>query len=257
MRIRPATEADYDAFTILFRELAVPDPVPSHTRWAAELAPQAWIAEAEEPVGYCIVNRLDHSGYVRHLVSAAGARRTGVGLALMQHVGAWLSAGGATEWRLNVKPENAPARRLYESLGMRLAWPATTLWVPRDVWAALPSDGSVASPVVDFAEAETRFALPAGQLRHAANDRVLLGARRDHLAGLAVFSPSFPGAFPFRAEDVAAARALADGIHHTFDGPGFHVTLEDDAGLEAALLAAGAELRLRTLHYVGALPPRR
>src|SRR5687767_15556506 len=118
---RAARDDDYEAFTVLMRELGVDDPTPPFERWRSDLMPTTPVAERDgRVVGYIDWYTLDTDGYVRNLVTAPDARNTGVGAALMRAAAAELRARGVALWHLNVKVGNAPAIHLYEKLGLRI-----------------------------------------------------------------------------------------------------------------------------------------
>ena len=138
---RPARPDDYPVFTRLSPELQVDDPIPSAEHWTAEIAPTTLIAErGGRPVGYGFFQVLHGIGYVRNVVSAPEARRSGVGRALMSAMAAHFRSRGATAWCLNVKPTNLPAVTLYESLGMKLMHASAALRIQWDKLDELPPD---------------------------------------------------------------------------------------------------------------------
>jgi ribosomal protein S18 acetylase RimI-like enzyme len=82
--VRRAAAEDYAAFERLFPELMVDDPVPSLHTWASVLCPSTLIAaRAGKVLGYCYVQEYFDTGYVRNIVVAPAARRSGVGSSLM------------------------------------------------------------------------------------------------------------------------------------------------------------------------------
>lgn len=140
MLLRPARADDYPAFLRLLPELGVDDPVPPPDRWADDFVPRTIIAERDGAVlGYCAVQHLGTDGYVRHLVVGPEARRSGVGRALMEAAAARFRAAGLVTWRLNVKPGNVAARRLYEAVGMRMQYESVALRLTWAVADALPA----------------------------------------------------------------------------------------------------------------------
>jgi hypothetical protein len=128
--------------------------------------------------------------------------------------------------------------------------------------AALPETGVVVHevPRVRDAEIERLFALPRGQLAAArGTTRLILiasvaSAPMGACAGLAVFSPASPGAFPFRALERGAVRALLEAMRpHVPDQPHVDLVIDDDEPLVSRLVAVGAEVRAEFLHLGGAL----
>jgi GNAT superfamily N-acetyltransferase len=258
--IRRAAAADYDAFTRLFPELGIDDPLPTASIWTAAFVPYTSVAiDRGEVVGYCYAQEYDDTGYVRHLVVAPSARRQGFGRALMQATAERLRAAGKTGWRLNVGATNAAAHGLYGALGLRRLYGSTAVRVPWGCLAALPEARAVVRdlPAARDAEIERLFALPRGQLGPArAMRRLILGALADDGAcvGLAVFSRAFPGAFPFRILDPGATKPLLEAMRpHVEAVPYVNLVIDDDAPLVRLLKAAGAETRGEFSHFGGAL----
>jgi ribosomal protein S18 acetylase RimI-like enzyme len=262
--VRLATADDYGAFTRLFPELGVDELLPTSAVWSTAFVPYTRVAQSlidgPEILGYCYAQEYDDTGYVRHLVVAPGARRRGVGRALMLATGRHLRAAGKTGWRLNVGASNAAAHALYARLGMRTLYASTAVRVP---WTSLPALPEARAQVRELppardAEIERLFALPRGQLTAArGTKRLILGALAEAgaCAGLAVFSPAFPGAFPFRALDQAAARPLLEAMRPHVEAlcPYVNLVIDDDEPLARLLTAAGAEVRASFLHLGGAL----
>ncbi|MEO7736420.1 MAG: GNAT family N-acetyltransferase [Kofleriaceae bacterium] len=264
--IRRASASDYDAYAAMFRELKVEDPIPSAARFTGELVGNILIYErAGAPIGYVLFDRLAGNGYVRNLVVARDARGGGVGAALMAAAAAGLRARGADDqWHLNVKLDNTAAIRLYERLGMRVEHASTAL---RLAWARvdqLPADAAsirvLPVAIEEDDDIERGLGILAGRIEMT---RVRAGAilrqlRAERLApvGFACFDPAFPGAFPFRVARPTLARALLHALA-PYARPGdldLQVVIEDDDALTEALIAAGAEVRHRLLHYAGPLP---
>lgn len=256
MNVRAAEVDDYPSFAALFPELESGDPTPSVQKWSGEIAPQTVLAvEGDEVLGYLFYQRLHDDIYVRHLVVAPGARRGGVGRALL----AWLRAnrGGARRWRLNVKPGNTAAVALYRSMGMEVAYWSLALRLSWAQWGALPEPArGVVSGLLDpqlDAVAERALGLPEGQVAHGrASRRVVVGVIDGaEVAGIALFDPGFPGAFPFRARTPMHARALAEGVRPHVLEDFLQFVVEGDEALRAAALAAGAVVRMETWHMAG------
>lgn len=261
--VRRALDDDYGAFSRLFPGLEVDDPMPTPTTWASKMVPFSWVAAVGgDVIGYCYCQEYDDTGYVRQIVVAPTARRRGVGRALLRGAAEHLRMAGKRFWRLNVKPDNHLARRLYERVGLMVAYPAVSLRFP---WASL---GGIAAGRATIGEvgseqdvaAESAFGLPAGQLASArALNRIILHASlggQDHMSGLAVFDPNFPGAFPFRVRDPEALEPLMAALRararpsDTFVG----IVVEDNAALASLLIRAGASIRDEILHMSGYVP---
>jgi GNAT superfamily N-acetyltransferase len=74
------------------------------------------------PLASAIVSIADHIAIFGNVVTAAAARRQGHGRVMMQSALAWAAEAGATTAALAVAGENAPAHRLYASLGFTPAY---------------------------------------------------------------------------------------------------------------------------------------
>lgn len=271
-RLRAAEDRDYPAFARLFPDLGTDDPVPSEERWRARIAPQATVATlGAEVVGYLYAELLDGAGYVRNLVVDPRVRGRGIGRALMGAAAAAMRGAGARTWRLNVAPENLPAVALYRGLGMEIVHASVALTLP---WAGV---SRLAGPVADAGahalevapitaaegpRIEARFGLPSGQLAAlAAVASVHLRRLRavddpdDLSLGFAAFDVDFPGVFPFRVARAGLARPLLAGLRGLARpaDAALGVVVEGDEALAAALVAAGASVRLRFVHMVGDL----
>jgi ribosomal protein S18 acetylase RimI-like enzyme len=276
--LRRATIDDYPAFARLFPELGVDDPLPSREAWASAYVPFTRVAtddtrargraddagaggaDGGEVVGYCYCQEYDDTGYVRNVAVAPGARRRGVGRALMEATGRHLRALGKTQWRLNVAPKNSAAIALYEGLGMRTLYASRAVRVPRASLGALPESGNTVRvlPPARDAQVERLFALPRGQLGSLRDiGRLLFEAVADAAGpclGLAVFASAFPGAFPFRVVEIAAVRPLVDEMYaHVAGGAPLNLVIDDDERVVELLVAAGAEARAEFLHLGGVL----
>ncbi|MBZ0238094.1 MAG: GNAT family N-acetyltransferase [Deltaproteobacteria bacterium] len=264
--IRDAEPGDYDAYARLLPELGTGDPVPSRERFA-DLCDRMLVATGDGAVvGYALFELLADVGYVRNLVSDRARRREGIGAALLEAMRARFVAAGARTWCLNVRPGNHAAIALYRRFGFTAAYGSYMLRVPRHA-AVAPVAGLVYDPITPEEEpaVEAAAGLLRGQLAsaRAKPGRMLLQLHhRGALAGVAVFDPAFPGAFPFRVFDaslgpaaVAALRAFAPA-----GSPHVQVGVEDHDALRDALLAAGAEIHLDIVHMRGATgtpPPAR
>lgn len=265
VRIRPARPNDYETFARVFPELGSGDPTPSRERWQSELAPTTWVAERGGAfAGYCFVQFLESVGYVRHLVVAPEARRTGVGRALMEAARSEFRARGLTHWCLNVKVDNVPAIRLYQSMGLAEAYRSIALRVPWALLERLPPDdpGIDARPLTEDSEAavEQTFDLPRGLLADVRRKpgRVLVqltDRASGAVLGMAVFDPAFPGAFPFHVTRASLAgqllRALAPHADRRYDF--LKLLVERSPSVVSLLVGAGAEVHLETVHLRGPL----
>jgi len=271
IRVRSAAPSDHPSFVRLFPELGVDDPILDEARFTRELVPTTVIAEDETTAaGYAWFQIMGETAYVRHIVTAPGARRRGVGRAMMHAVAARARERGCSHWCLNVKPENAAAIALYETCGMatahassamRIAWDAVAAASPRDLGDAV----RVGLPD-DDARVEAELALVPGQLAtsRAQPDRVILvieeavpeSARDRRVVGAAVFHPHFPGAAPFRVRRAELALPLLRAIR-AFARPEDRVVnlmSEGQPEVDEVLLAAGATVTVRIVHMRGPLP---
>ena len=258
--IRAAEDRDYDAFLRLSHELETDDPDPTREAWAKSLLPGMTVFERDGVVvGYTVVRWLPEAAHVMHVAVAPQARRTGVGRALMAEARARVRAKGLREWHLNVKVGNVAARALYESCAMQPLYPSAFMRLPWACVAALPAEPAVFSAVLpdEDGELEARFGLLRGRLaaNRARGGRVIAKLRDDAGAplGVASFDPAHPGAFPFCVARPALARTLLEGLQpharpvDTYLG----VAVENHEALVAALVAAGATVRMRIIHYRG------
>lgn len=227
-----------------------------------------FLVEDGRKVGYAWLQTFGARGYVRHVVVDASARGRGLGAVLMRHAADDLRARGCTRWELNVKRDNVPAIRLYERCGMRAHYDAHFFempWTCVNVLAAhTQSSRSQTTCVVrevddtNDAALGAHFGLPDGFLRSVRNQgrrvqRVVL--ENELPIGVASFDPSFPGSFPFRARDAAAAHALLEELRpHALPEHDFlRLFVEDSKQAAHALIASGAKLVFEVVHFDGAL----
>jgi GNAT superfamily N-acetyltransferase len=263
--IRPAELRDHALFAHFFRELGTDDPTPEPERWAAEMMPGTFFLEAHGvPVAYAFIEIFGDLGYVRHVVVEPSSRGTGVGRVLMGAIAQRLRSCGCERWELNVKRDNAPAIRLYESVGMNVKYSTS---VVRLDWAAvdrLERDGfaleACAVEPSDDATVERAMNLPEGQVaRLRSGARQVLMQLRDAtgaVAGFARFDPVFPGAYPFRVKSERFLRVLLEALRpHARPGDAWlQLVIEDDAESAQTLFDAGARLVFEILHLAGAVP---
>ena len=137
MRIRPVTPADHAHVLRMVRALYVEDPSPrapgdDHVaRTLAVLADPARGAALVvddgqgEPFGYVFLTRLwsnELGGdivFIDEIWVAPDRRGQGVGTAVIAHAMKAMQERGAVAFELEVTPDNARARALYERLGFR------------------------------------------------------------------------------------------------------------------------------------------
>lgn len=272
--IRAAVEEDHAEFARLFRELAVPDPVPNVNAFRERLAATTLIAEdaGGHVVGYLFYELLDGVLYVRNVVSDPSRRRAGIGRRLLREAAGRGRTKGATTWCLNVKDDNTAAIRLYESLGMRVAFATHVL---RLAWSAVSDLAQPGVHVVtrevpasEDESIEPALGMPRGLIESRRTNAFALFAARDgeQVVGFTAFNPAFPGAFPFRANDEGTARALLEAMvprrrpleaAEPWRKDGVQLVLEGNEALADALVSRGAERVFRLLHLVGPLPADR
>jgi RimJ/RimL family protein N-acetyltransferase len=134
--VRPAVPGDADALVSLGRDVAAEEQLwltydrnrgdERRNIRGVQRDPNVAIFVAEAPEG--VVGRLsiarDRGLYSRHvaelgLMVAAGARRRGIGTALMEEAIEWARDAGVVKLELTVFPHNEPAIALYRKLGFR------------------------------------------------------------------------------------------------------------------------------------------
>lgn len=259
IRIRDAQSSDHAEYLRLFPELGVDDPLPDRAKFDREIRPTTFVAERDgRVVGLLFYVVLGDVGYVKNIISDPAARRQGIGRALMKEAMDRFRAAGAKTCVLNVFPDNEAAVRLYESFGLsrvhishalKLRWELVPRGAATDLRSRKIEPG-------DDARVEPAMKLMSGQLAEARkNGRTLVLLERDDgtLEGATVFDPNFPGAYPFRMARPNHALVLVDALR-PFAKPEhdmLNVVVEGDQPLADALLAAGATLRLLSMHMRG------
>jgi len=261
VHIRPSSADDYPTFVRLFPELGVDDPLPGMEKWDREIRPTTFIAERDgRVVGLLFYVVLGDIGYVRNIISDPSLRRQGIGRALMNEAVLRFRRAGATTCVLNVFPDNEAAVRLYESFGLSRVHISHALKLKWDLVKRSESAGLRARAIepADDARVEPAMKMMAGQLAEARkNGRTLLLLERDDggIEGATSFDPNFPGAYPFRMAKPDHAFVLLDALR-PFAKPEhdmLNVVVEGDQALADALLAAGATVRLVSMHMRGAI----
>jgi ribosomal protein S18 acetylase RimI-like enzyme len=156
LRVRPATDADYDALCALWREMddlhalllpgyfrrpRLPAKTPAELgKLLRAIGEAIRVAEVDGQVmGLLHVQLYDtppsetltprRRAHVETLVVAAAARRNGIGRRLMEEAAAWGRDRGAVELVLTVWAGNEDAERFYRSLGFG----AVNLVMGRDI----------------------------------------------------------------------------------------------------------------------------
>jgi GNAT superfamily N-acetyltransferase len=259
--VRDAVAGDYGAYAALFGELGVDDPLPSRERFIDELLHRTIVAVDDRAVvGYALLEHMAGVGYIRNIVSSPACRRRGVGFALMSDLRERFARANAATWCLNVKPDNAAAIALYERFGLRAAYRSTSLRVPSSIELSPAAPGVALSPLPAAADPgiEPKLRLLPGQLasaRSRPSREVLQLTVGADVVGACVFSPSFPGAFPFRLLEPALAATFIALLRPrvTSAAPYVQVVVEDDEALLSAALRLGATVQLEILHMTGTL----
>lgn len=259
---RPAEPSDHPFYARLVPLLASGDDPLAFEPWNKSVRLESFIYErGGEPVAYGWAQPLSPIAYVKNVMVSAPVQGQGVGRQVMDHLAQVLRAKGATEWVLNVKPDNEPAVKLYRSVGMGVEYASTAL---RLQWSCLDRLPKAEAKATEFSPAddqavERTFGLTPGTLGAARADGRYMVLRLEGeggaVLGVARFDPSFPGAFPFRVRRPELARALLEGMkaHAKPELPYTGVVVEDDAPLTTLLRSAGAETRLEMLHLRGKL----
>ena len=184
---RDARAEDYPAFARLFLELKVPDPTPSAEQFDARIRPSTFfLFEGERPIAYSFWQALGEVARVIHVVVDPTAQGRGVGRALLREVGTRGMRAGCSRWTLHVKPDNVPARRLYERCGMRVVARSRSMEIAWSEVERLPlgeSEGETEAFHVrpeEEAQVEGAAGLLAGQIGalRKGGGWVFLGLRR-------------------------------------------------------------------------------
>ncbi len=256
MTLRPGRASDHGAFSRLFAELGVHDPVPGPERFAQTLVPLLTVAyrgdRDDDVIGYLTWRAYGATAHVVQLAVDPAVRGQRVGEQLLEHARGLARAAGCTRWYLNVKRDNAPALRLYERVGLGVEFESVAMKLAWDRVPRVEVRERLAAPDEDDAIAAT-FGLPAERIT-AFRDRgsyklVTLRDDRDAITGFAAFDPSFPGAATFCALHADLAVPLLEAMRHYAD-PAFdfvRVTVEGNRPLADAALAIGAELTFELL----------
>ncbi|MGK6321031.1 GNAT family acetyltransferase [Sphingomonas sp. DT-204] len=121
--IRTATAEDRSAAVGLWRECELTrpwnDPDRDFTLAVEEPASTVLVAERDGRIVGSVMTGFDgHRGWVYYLAVAPGARRAGLGRALMAAAEAWLRERGAPKVQLMVREGNDAALAFYAALGL-------------------------------------------------------------------------------------------------------------------------------------------
>jgi len=259
--------ADHAAFVRAWAELELDQTAPPRDVFACHQAPHAFFLETAtgEVAAYALIRGYGARGDVRQIVVMPAWRGRGVGKRLMAAVAARLRRAGCSDWRLEVKAENAAAIGLYESVGMKVRRPMTIVRLDaRAAAATVAAAGPGAArlrPLRADVEApyEDAFDLGRGFLaavRARRPDLPMLALEMAGMpAGLVRWIPDYLGAcgllFPFRARDTKVLPALLAAA----DGAAGQIELMGtDAGVSQWLLGAGARTHECLLEMGAPLP---
>jgi ribosomal protein S18 acetylase RimI-like enzyme len=260
--IRAARAEDYEAFTRLFAELQIPDPVPALHRFAEVIVPDMSVACGADGavIGFVAWRKYGAIAHVSQIVVAPGSRGQRVGELLLEHARAAARAAGCSRWYLNVKRDNAPALRLYERVGFRFELETVSMKLQ---WANVPLVDVRERLIDDRADEDAHiaelFTIPAARVAHFRGRGtfrlVTLRDDDDAILAFAAFSPSHPGAATFCARRPDLAIPLLGAMRRHAD-PQFdfvRVTVEGDMPLVDAVLDLGAERSFEILRLGAAL----
>lgn len=254
------TSADYEAFAKLFPELAVIEATPSRERYSEMIAPESiFVREGDAVAGYAWARARGEKLHVVHVIVSPTHRRRGVGKMLMRALAERGRNEGFENWMLNVKPENAAARALYESCGMHDAGESVSMrfrW--NDISNLERAPDITARELAPDEDARFENAMsfdPKEVSNYRALNRQIFGAEnsKNEIVGVGVFDRGFPGVSPLRISAPNVARALFEKIHEQAspDHESIFVFVEKDPKLEAVLTKANAEPAMRVLRMEG------
>jgi ribosomal protein S18 acetylase RimI-like enzyme len=261
MHVRAARPDDYEAWLRFWAELGLTSTPPSHDRWLAGILPNTiFLEEAGVLAAYNLSFAFGTRGDVRQVAVAPEFRKRGVGKQLMAAVAAKLRAAGCTDWRLEVRADNAPAIALYRAVGMQPLRDLHTVRMGRDAcehFAASRSGRFAATAVIpdDDVRLEAAFDLGAGQIQRWRTFRPQSPIVRIGFAALIQihreFSTGHGWLFPFEAPDTdTAAHLLAEALPNM---PAEYELQLARPELYAALLAAGARPEEHLIEFTGQL----
>ena len=251
---RSARVEDHPLVARLFLDLEVEDPVPTEAAFAERMLARTLILEDETaaPVGYAYWLPYGPMAHVGHVVVDRAARGRGAGRALLEAVRAEARAAGCTRWYLNVKQDNAPARRLYERMGFAVeheSWAMESTWSRLAALPSVPEDASGTETFCPKEEDDAAVAVSVGVdaprialLR--ARPGVVLAAVREHgcVAGFAAFDPSFPGIYPLRVRHPVLLPVLLAALRPAAKEDRVLLVVEGDARLHQVLASLGARV---------------
>lgn len=261
MHERAARPDDYEAWLRFWNELGLTSTPPSHARWLTGIQPNTiFLEEAGVLAAYNLSFVFGTRGDVRQIAVAPEFRKHGVGKQLMAAVAAKLRAAGCTDWRLEVRAENAAAIALYRAAGMQPLRDVHTVRMGRDVCEhfAGSRSGRFATTAVlpdDDARLEAAFDLGAGQIHRWRTFRPHSPIVRIGFDALTQIHREFAAdhgwLFPFEAPDPdTAAHLLAEALPNM---PAEYEVQIARPELHLALLAAGARPEAHLIEFTGQL----
>ncbi len=260
--IRAAQVTDYGECVALFTELDGA-PVLNRVTWQREMMPTSLVVQADaRVVAHAFVQPLDDTLFLSHVVVTHPARRSGLGRALLSTLATIGRRAGFARWALNVDANNAPAVRLYESLGFQYAYDSVLLEIDWRAALAQPRARTLLSrTILPTDDAKVGFALGIlpgiFAVARARPDSVMLLVEDEaqQVVAAAVFGPDgFPGAHPFRVAQralPACAFSLLAALAPYAKRPTVTVVVEGNPAVAAALVQAGAVEKVRMSHYRG------
>lgn len=259
---RDATTEDFSAAREFWVAFGADQAPPDEATWNARYREHILflVDDAGDRAGYAMCLPYGSLGDIRHIMVAPAWRGKGIGKQLMDAVRTKLRSAGCTNWRLEVRDDNAAGVALYRSAGMHVERVLVTLRMTRELaegFAATRS-GTLAVAEIDardYLALENHFDLGQGFLTrcHGVASSVLWRIGDDTLAHYRVeLAPSLSLLFPFRfASPDHAATIVGAAVAR-----GMQVELEllvvGDAAA-APLEGAGARRLERMLQMGGAL----
>jgi GNAT superfamily N-acetyltransferase len=262
--IQPARPGDHADFVRFHAELGLDNPVADAERWTGDMMPHTFfLEESGRKVAYAFVEVFGELAYVRHVVVDPLVRGRGVGRALMDAIARRSKESHCARWELNVKSDNVPAIRLYQSVGMSTLHLTTVVRIDWKDALRLPAVADVFARDVDADEEhdiERAMSLPDGKILRLREqpDQVFvqLVAATGGVLGFARFDPAFPGAFPFRLRGAQYAGEMLRALHeHRAPAPDWlQLVIEDDLATSALLRDHGARHVFDLVHMAGDIP---
>ncbi|MFL5319087.1 MAG: GNAT family N-acetyltransferase, partial [Myxococcaceae bacterium] len=182
---RPAAERDYPSYCEFHALLGVPEPPAATEVWTQRMAPMSQMVDSDgATAAWLMTDRFGPWFFVITLVVGERFQRAGVGRQIMTIAADAARKGGATGWALNVKEDNAGARRLYESLGMKEHSREYVVRLPRSLQLERGQLPIRAANADDLTELEQRFNFLPDQLHHRGTDSLLVASGRTGVADI-------------------------------------------------------------------------